>query len=46
MRTADALGVGRSLRGKGVEQIYPFARNMRQSKQIGRFLQGVRRRML
>jgi hypothetical protein len=40
MRTADALGVGRSLRGKGVEQIYPFARNMRQSKQIGRFLQG------
>lgn len=40
MKTADALAVGRSLRGKAVEQIYPFARNMRQSKQIGRFLQG------
>ncbi|HJU19743.1 MAG TPA: hypothetical protein VJ770_25085 [Stellaceae bacterium] len=40
MRTADALSVGRPLRGKGAEQIYPFARNMRQSKQIGRFLQG------
>lgn len=40
MKTADALSVGRSLRGKAVEQIYPFARNMRQSKQIGRFLQG------
>ncbi|SEP50259.1 Part of AAA domain-containing protein [Rhodospirillales bacterium URHD0017] len=40
MKTAAALGVGRSLRGKGAEQIYPFARNMRQSKQIGRFLQG------
>lgn len=40
MRTADALGVGRSLRDKGAEQIYPFARNMRQSKQIGRFVQG------
>jgi superfamily I DNA/RNA helicase len=40
MGTADALSVGRSLRGKGVEQIYPFARNMRQSQQIGRFLQG------
>lgn len=39
MKTADALGVGRSLRGRGVEQIYPFARNMRQSRQIGRFLQ-------
>lgn len=40
MRNAEALHVGRSLRGKGAEQIYPFARNMRQSKQIGRFLQG------
>lgn len=40
IKTVDALGAGRSLRGKGVEQIYPFARNMRQSKQIGRFLQG------
>ena len=40
MRNADALHIGRSLRGKGAEQIYPFSRNMRQSKQIGRFLQG------
>jgi hypothetical protein len=40
MRNSHALAVGRSLRGKGTEQIYPFARNMRQSKQIGRFLQG------
>lgn len=40
MTTAKALGVGRSLRGKGIEQYYPFARNLRQSKQIGRFLQG------
>lgn len=39
MRNAEALHVGRSLRGKGAEQIYPFARNMRQSKQIGKFLQ-------
>lgn len=40
MRNAEALHIGRSLRGKGAEQIYLFARNMRQSKQIGRFLQG------
>lgn len=40
MRNADALRIGRSLRGKGAEQIYPFARNMRQSREIGRFLQG------
>jgi hypothetical protein len=40
MKDAEALKVGRSLRGKGVEQIYPFAKNMRQSRQIGRFLQG------
>lgn len=40
MANPQALGVGRSLRGNGVEQFYPFARNMRQSKQIGRFLQG------
>ena len=40
MKTADALGIGRSLRGRGAEQVYPFARNMRQSRQIGRFLQG------
>ena len=40
IRNAEALSVGRSLRGKKTEQIYPFARNMRQSQQIGRFLQG------
>lgn len=40
MKNAEAFGVGRSLRGKGAEQIYPFAKNMRQSRQIGRFLQG------
>ena len=40
MKTTASLSVGRSLRGKGTEQVYPFARNMRQSKQIGRFLQG------
>ncbi len=40
MRNPHALGVGRLLRGSGVEQFYPFARNMRQSKQIGRFLRG------
>lgn len=39
MKNAEALGVGRSLLGKGAEQVYPFARNMRQSRQIGRFLQ-------
>ena len=40
MRSADSLHIGRSLHGKDAEQIYPFARNMRQSKQIGKFLQG------
>jgi hypothetical protein len=40
MRNAEVLSVGRSLRGKKAEQIYPFAHNMRQSQQIGRFLQG------
>lgn len=40
IRNAEALSVGRSLRGRKAEQIYPFARNMRQSQQIGRFLQG------
>ena len=40
MTTALALRVGRSLRDKQTEQQYPFARNMRQSAQIGRFLQG------
>ena len=39
IRNAEALSVGRSLRGRRAEQIYPFARNMRQSQQIGRFLQ-------
>ncbi len=40
MSNTDALSVGRSLRGTKVEQIFPFARNMRQSKQIGHFLRG------
>jgi hypothetical protein len=40
MKNTEALSVGRSLRGKGTEQVFPFARNMRQSRQIGRFLQG------
>ncbi|MBH5385739.1 AAA family ATPase [Bradyrhizobium diversitatis] len=40
MQSPDAFKIGRSLRGKKTEQIYPFARNMRQSRQIGRFLQG------
>jgi hypothetical protein len=40
MRSPEAFNIGRSLRGKGAEQIYPFARNMRQSKQIGNFLRG------
>lgn len=40
MRSSEALHVGRSLRGRGADLIYPFARNMRQSRQIGRFLQG------
>lgn len=38
MQSPEALGVGRSLHGKGTDLSYPFARNMRQSKQIGRFL--------
>ena len=40
MTNALALGVGESLREKRAEQKYPFARNMRQSAQIGQFLQG------
>ena len=40
MQNAKAVQIGRSLQGMNVEQIYPFARNMRQSKQIGRFLRG------
>lgn len=40
MKDAKALQVGRSLRGAGAEQLYPFAKNMRQSREIGRFLQG------
>ena len=40
MRSSQALDVGRSLRGRGADLIYPFARNMRQSRQIGQFLRG------
>ena len=40
MRSSEALHIGRSLRSRGADLIYPFARNMRQSRQIGRFLQG------
>ncbi|MBC6439904.1 MAG: hypothetical protein GDA49_05725 [Rhodospirillales bacterium] len=40
MRNAKALRIGRSLRRKDAEQYYPFAQNMRQSKQIGCFLKG------
>ena len=40
MRTAQALQVGRSLRGRGTDLSHPFARNLRQSRQIGQFLQG------
>lgn len=40
MGSSEAFQIGRSLRGRGSDQIYPFARNMRQSRQIGRFLQG------
>lgn len=38
MRSTDALNIGRSLRGVGGDQFFPFARNMRQSLQIGSFL--------
>ena len=40
MTSSEALHVGNSLRGRGTDQIYPFAQNIRQSRQIGRFLQG------
>ncbi|MDE3259539.1 MAG: hypothetical protein OYM47_17055 [Gemmatimonadota bacterium] len=40
MTSPKALHVGHSLRGPGTDQIYLFARNIRQSRQIGRFLQG------
>lgn len=40
MRSSEAFHVGRSLRGRDADQFYPFARNLRQSRQIGRFLQG------
>ena len=40
MRSPEALHVGRSVRGRGADLNYPFARNMRQSRQIGQFLQG------
>lgn len=40
MTSSEALKVGHSLRERGAGQIYPFAQNIRQSRQIGRFLQG------
>ena len=40
MRSPEALHIGRSLRDRGTDLNYPFARNMRQSRQIGQFLQG------
>lgn len=36
MENSEAFNIGRSL--KGEEQLFPFAKNMRQSKQIGLFL--------
>lgn len=39
METPEAFKIGISLRDKGVYQSFPFAKNMRQSKQIGLFLQ-------
>lgn len=41
MTDPSAFEIGNSMRGGAAQQqIYPFARNMRQSKQIGLFLQG------
>lgn len=40
MQSREALDVGRSLQGRGADLNYPFSRNMRQSRQIGFFLQG------
>ncbi|MDB4303867.1 hypothetical protein N9934_03655 [Desulfosarcina sp.] len=39
MKNPDAFKVGSSLKDKDSYQSYPFAKNMRQSKQIGLFLQ-------
>jgi len=39
MESPEAFKVGISLRDKGVYQTFPFAKNMRQSQQIGLFLQ-------
>ena len=39
MRSPEALHVGRSVRSRGADLQYPFAKNMRQSRQIGQFLQ-------
>ncbi|MCK9264437.1 MAG: hypothetical protein M0R18_11540 [Deltaproteobacteria bacterium] len=39
MENPDAFKIGISLRDKGVFQSFPFAKNMRQSRQIGVFLQ-------
>lgn len=38
METPEAFRIGSSLRDKGSFQRFPFARNMRQTKQIGLFL--------
>lgn len=39
MENHEAFKIGSSLREKGAHQSYPFAKNMRQSRQIGIFLQ-------
>jgi hypothetical protein len=39
MENPEAFKIGISLRDKGVYQSFPFAKNMRQSRQIGLFLQ-------
>ena len=38
MHDARAFEIGRSIPKLGADQIYPFAKNMRQSRQIGEFL--------
>ena len=43
MVDADALAIGNPLHNAEDRQIFPFARNMRQSKQIGQFLQAFHR---
>lgn len=40
MTSPEALHVGSTIREYGADRVFPFARNMRQSKQIGSFLQG------